>query len=156
MALIFTPKIVIIVQHRQNLAAGINNVFHETMSTKEEEERFLRLNSENDELKLKIAEKEKQIEEVKKKIDQLAKEQMERKRNEERSEVKTITKKAVRIQEPSGTEQSERFTNDNGKRNDCVENVDAIETIQSNTRNDSNKIDNDRTGVDKDPHESYL
>ncbi|UXI15899.1 transmembrane and TPR repeat-containing protein 2 [Sarcoptes scabiei] len=156
MALIFTPKIVIIVQHRQNLAAGINNVFHETMSTKEEEERFLRLNSENDELKLKIAEKEKQIEEVKKKIDQLAKEQMERKRNEERSEVKTITKKAVRIQEPSGTEQSERYTNGNGKRNDCVENVDAIETIQSNTRNDSNKIDNDRTGVDKDPHESYL
>lgn len=106
MALIFVPKIVAIIQHRQNLGTGLNNAFHETMSTKEEEERFVKLNTENEELKLKISEKEKQIEEVKKKIEQLTKEQMERKRNKEKEnkdkdiQVKTILKKAVRIQEP--------------------------------------------------------
>lgn len=102
MALIFVPKIVAIVQHRQNLGTGMNNTFNETMSTKEEEDRFLRLNTENDELKMKISEKERQIEEVKKRIEQLSKEQMERKRLEEKdkTQIKTILKKAVRIQEP--------------------------------------------------------
>lgn len=111
MALIFVPKIVTIIQHRQNLGTGLNNAFHETMSTKEEEERFLKLNTENEELKLKISEKEKQIEEVKKKIEQLTKEQIERKRNKEKEkdkeiQVKTILKKAVRIQEPKPEHQS--------------------------------------------------
>ena len=83
------------------------------MSTKEEEERFIRLNSENEELKLKIAEKERQIDEVKKKIEHLTKEQMDRKRQEEKEKAgstpqvqqqqKGILKKAVRIQEPNET-----------------------------------------------------
>lgn len=99
------------------------------MSSKEEEERFARLTSENEELKMKIAEKERQIDEVKKKIDVMSKEQLERRRTEEREQkmaaaaaaaagggtsgtsttttttaaagtIKTILKKAVRIQEP--------------------------------------------------------
>lgn len=98
------------------------------MSSKEEEERFARLTSENEELKMKIAEKERQIDEVKKKIDVMSKEQLERRRTEEREQkmaaaaaaaaggatgtsttttmttaaaaTKTILKKAVRIQEP--------------------------------------------------------
>lgn len=115
MALIFVPKIVAIVQHQQNLGSGMNNAFHETMSTKEEEERFIRLNSENDELKSKISEKERQIEEVKKKIEQLTKEQMERKRLEEKdkTQVKTILKKAVRIQEPDMENHHQILTNTN-------------------------------------------
>ncbi|OTF80410.1 hypothetical protein BLA29_009766, partial [Euroglyphus maynei] len=107
MALIFLPKIIAIVQHQQNLGQGLNNTFNETMTTKEEEERFVRLNSENDELKSKISEKERQIDEVKRKIEQLSREQMERKRMEEKnnsnnkSQIKSsILKKAVRIQEP--------------------------------------------------------
>ena len=73
------------------------------MSTKEEEERFVRLTSENEELKMKISEKERQIDEIKRKIEQLSKEQMERRKTEEKentTQVKAILKKAVRIQEP--------------------------------------------------------
>ena len=71
------------------------------MSSKEEEERFSRLTSENEELKMKIAEKERQIDEVKRKIDQMTKEQLERRRMEEKSaQPKSTLKKAVRIQEP--------------------------------------------------------
>lgn len=83
--------------------SGLNGTFHETMSSKEEEERFLRLSSENEELKLKIADKERQIEDVKKKIEQMTLEQMEMRRAEEREKgnlVKVTVKKAVRIQEP--------------------------------------------------------
>src|SRR6218665_2991854 len=72
MALIFVPKLVEIFRHRQTSnAAGLNGTFHDTMSTKEEEERFLRLTQENEELKSKIAEKERQIDDVKKRIEKM-------------------------------------------------------------------------------------
>lgn len=72
------------------------------MSSKEEEDRFIRLTAENEELKLKIADKERLIEEVKKKIEQMTIEQMEMKKVEDKgAQVKTTVKKAVRIQEPN-------------------------------------------------------
>lgn len=118
MALVFVPKVLEIIRTRQNLASGLNGTFNETMSSKEEEERLVRLSTENEELKMKISEKERQIDDVKKKIEQLTKEQIERKLQQERAEqLKTnndtskvvpvaragILKKAVRIQEPEET-----------------------------------------------------
>jgi len=128
MALIMVPKLVDIVRHKQTAAAsGLNGTFHDTMSTKEEEERFLRLTQENEELKSKISEKERQIDEVKKKIEKMSKEQLDRRRQEvERERAKAAAaaantgssgngnsgtgagnrpaKKAVRIQEPGKLE----------------------------------------------------
>ena len=93
------------------------------MSSKEEEERFLRLTSENEELKMKIAEKERQIDEVKRKIEQMTKEQLERRRIEEKctqvkssENVRSTLKKAVRIQEPGTWQEPDNLCdNNNGK-----------------------------------------
>lgn len=99
------------------------------MTTKEEEERFVRLTSENEELKAKISEKERQIDEVKSKIDQLTKEQLEKRKSvcEDKGgekQIKTILKKAVRIQEPDEIfESRDRFAsaNNNPHRMDSIE-----------------------------------
>lgn len=56
MALIFTPKIAELVRRRggpPGLTGHLNGTFHETMTSREEEERFNRLTLENDELKVK-------------------------------------------------------------------------------------------------------
>lgn len=146
MALIFIPKIVEIVRHRQNQGSGLNGTFHETMSSKEEEERFIRLTSENEELKMKIAEKERQIDDVKKKIEQMTKEQLERRRAEERAEKiaqpKTTTKKAVRIQEPDDL-------CDNGKAH-------ALSEMHMDATSDSGFVSTKTKASEAEFSESYL
>ncbi|CAG2123009.1 unnamed protein product, partial [Medioppia subpectinata] len=87
MALVFVPKVVELVRRRGGPNAGlngsgINGTFHETMTSREEEERFNRITLENQELKEKIFEKERQIEEIKTKIELLAKEQQELRKSE--------------------------------------------------------------------------
>jgi TolA-binding protein len=128
MALIFVPKIVELVRRRSGPNAGmnclifklmkisnefinclfigmsgshLNGTFHETMTSREEEERFNRLTLENEELKEKIAEKEKQIDQIKTKIEQLTKEQEFKKKEQKQHQTKQM-RKAVRIQEPDG------------------------------------------------------
>lgn len=83
MALIFIPKIVELVRRSGPNSAGagiggssLNGTFQETMTSREEEEQFQRLTLENDELKEKISEKERQIDDVKKQIEQLSREQV--------------------------------------------------------------------------------
>ncbi|XP_054160716.1 gamma-aminobutyric acid type B receptor subunit 1-like [Oppia nitens] len=106
MALVFVPKIVELVRIRSGPnsginGSGINGTFHETMTSREEEERFNRLSLENQELKEKISEKEKQIEEIKSKIEVMAKQQQELRKSEESKQL-CVKRKAVRIQEPDG------------------------------------------------------
>lgn len=52
MALIFVPKIVELVRRRPHSFGGMNGVFQETMTSKEEEERLTRLTQENEDLKV--------------------------------------------------------------------------------------------------------
>jgi TolA-binding protein len=134
MALIFVPKIVELVRRRSGPNAGmnclvfklmkisnefincliigmsgshLNGTFHETMTSREEEERFNRLTLENEELKEKITEKEKQIDQIKTKIEQLTKQQQQQqqqqfnKKEQKQHQTKQM-RKAVRIQEPDG------------------------------------------------------
>ncbi|CAG2173012.1 unnamed protein product, partial [Oppiella nova] len=108
MALVFVPKIVELVRRRNGPnsglnGSGINGTFHETMTSREEEERFNRITLENQELKEKIFEKERQIEEIKSKIELMAKEQQELRKSEE-SKQQCVKRKAVRIQEPDAQE----------------------------------------------------
>ncbi len=85
----------------------LNGTFHETMTSREEEERFNRLTLENEELKEKITEKEKQIDQIKTKIEQLTKQQQQQqqqqfnKKEQKQHQTKQM-RKAVRIQEPDG------------------------------------------------------
>ncbi|RWS04643.1 gamma-aminobutyric acid type B receptor subunit 1-like protein, partial [Dinothrombium tinctorium] len=96
MALIFTPKIVELVRKRNaQLAFGgshMNGTFHDTLTSQEQEERFQRLTLESEELSSKIAEKDAQIEEIKREIEKLSKERRMKENLQKR--------KAVRIQEP--------------------------------------------------------
>ena len=80
--------------------SGINGTFHETMTSREEEDRFNRITQENQELKEKIFEKERQIEQIKAKIEAFAKEQQELRKKETENKQQCIKRKAVRIQEP--------------------------------------------------------
>ncbi|KAI1308651.1 Gamma-aminobutyric acid type B receptor subunit 1 [Halotydeus destructor] len=102
MALVFVPKVVEMISSRSahGLTQG-NGTFHETMTTKEEEEKLESLLQESEELKSKIKEKETQIEEVGKQLEELTKEK-----------AKSGTRKAVRICEPASDIQFERTTLD--------------------------------------------
>jgi len=118
MALIFVPKIVELVRRRSGPNSGmsgsaLNGTFHETMTSREEEERFNRLTQENEELKEKIAEKEKQIEAIKDRIEVMAKQQRDKEMIKRKTEG-TKQRKAVRIQEPmGGHKENEKENNEN-------------------------------------------
>lgn len=73
MALIFVPKIVELVRRRPHTFTSGNGQFQETLTSKEEEDRYQKLTAESDDLKYKIQEKEQSIEEVKKTIERLSK-----------------------------------------------------------------------------------
>lgn len=124
-------------------AAGINGAFHETMTSREEEERFNRITLENQELKEKIYEKERQIEQIKNKIEALAKEQQEMKKQEENKQ-QVIKRKAVRIQEPQDGQES-------------AEAMDQLNTINVDPVSDSGFVSNRNSRPsDFEFSESYL
>ncbi|XP_074600736.1 gamma-aminobutyric acid type B receptor subunit 1 isoform X2 [Brevipalpus obovatus] len=97
MGLIFVPKIVELFRKRgSHFSFGdscMNGTFHETMTIQEQEERLRKLTQENEELQAKIAEKESQIDEVRKQMEEIIK----KKEGDSNSKQ---TRKAVRIQEP--------------------------------------------------------
>lgn len=103
MALIFIPKIIAIKSHQQQNGAFSNQ---ETLSNKQELELINNLLKENSELKLKINEKDKQIQFYQQKIDLILKQE------------KTKVKKNVRIQEPE--EQSNQSNQSNNKPDDVI------------------------------------
>ena len=121
--------------------SGINGTFHETMTSKEEEERFNRITLENQELKEKIFEKERQIGEIKAKIEALAKEQQEMRKREESKQ--QCIKRKVRIQEPDF--------------DDAINVVEQLNTINVDPVSDSGFVSNRNSRPsDFEFSESYL
>ena len=157
LALVFTPKIVELARRRgAQMAFGgshLNGTFHETLSLQEQQDKFQKLVQENDDLTVsqteknalfesvifnqnlsfdqnKIAEKEHQIEDVRKQIEEIT-----RQRRQQRIEWQTKgVKKAVRICEPESepASMSESDANNNNKRSS----VDDIR-IERNLTNQS-------------------
>lgn len=111
------------------------------MTSKEEEERFNRITLENQELKEKIFEKERQIGEIKAKIEALAKEQQEMRKREESKQ--QCIKRKVRIQEPDF--------------DDAINVVEQLNTINVDPVSDSGFVSNRNSRPsDFEFSESYL